>query len=401
MADPIPVNLSSIEARQAQQEAGKLIARQLMSSERFQEEVEVGFNPGAVEREQSRLSKFKPINNRILQQPKEQKKIKEVDKKAEEDLARQFNRRNQELPEDRLAALKKNLRPNSTAQQVLDDVTNEFTDATLADEALDYLEQVSDADLRETVQQARQIHQNTKNREIIAGRNVNPAAQQYHAKGLGQNPTELRQLYREITGNPQDHNALFTELSNRYPFNELKAVVNFLLKALGYDVKSKGPSIEKGELLRLMAETRNLQSILWVYLFFRSRMKLVYSQFKKTNMPITTGVNFEKLAKEFIKLVDERYPGVLKLLKQMDDLGMRHKLMGKIILLSQFRDAIRQLSPRLYKSLKHRQDLLLVILEALEELEDEEEERREKEELEKEEEQKAKKKKKPIKDTIE
>jgi len=36
----------------------------------------------------------------------------------------------------------------------------------------------------------------------------------------------------------------------------------------------------------------------------------------------------------------------------------------------QYRDAIRQLSPRLYKSFRHRQDLLLVILESLEELEE-------------------------------
>lgn len=63
----------------------------------------------------------------------------------------------------------------------------------------------------------------------------------------------------------------------------------------------------------------------------------------------------------------------MKLLKQANNLGLLSDY-AKMIILMQFRDAIRNLSPRLYKSLRHRHDLLLVIIEALEEVEEKEDE---------------------------
>ncbi len=372
MSDYIPVNLARIEAKAAQAEAKQSLARQVLSEARFEEEVEQGFNPGAVEREQGRYNRFRPLENRRRPQQSETKRVEEVKKRSEEDLAHDFQRRNPELPADRLARLRQALRRGANAEEVLENVNKLFKDPTLADEAMDFLERATEGDLQEAVRQARTIHNEQKGREILAGRNVDQAAKTFHQKGLGDSPTELRDLYRDVTGNPRDHNALFSELSNKYPFDQLQMVVAFLLKGLGYDFKSKGPSIQQAELVRLMTETRNLQSILWVYLFFKSRMGLIRSLFSKYGTAMKESLTFEAIAKEFIKLVEERYPSVLKLFKQAEQLGLDD--LGKIILLIQYRDAIRGLSPRLYKSLKHRQDLLLVILEALEELEEEEEE---------------------------
>ena len=45
-----------------------------------------------------------------------------------------------------------------------------------------------------------------------------------------------------------------------------------------------------------------------------------------------------------------------------------------IILFSQFRDAVRQVSPKLYRSIEQRDDLYDAIIDALEDLEDELEE---------------------------
>ncbi len=82
---------------------------------------------------------------------------------------------------------------------------------------------------------------------------------------------------------------------------------------------------------------------------------------------------FEALAKLYISLVDHKYPSVLKLIQQLDAFGFTTDV-EKSIILNQFRDATRELSPRLYQSVKHRQNLRLVILETLEEVEAEEEE---------------------------
>lgn len=370
MSDSIqPINLAAIESRAAQVQARHDIARQDAAKSRFIEEIETAFNPDAVEREQSRQSKFKRLETRRKNPTEQSRRVKEVGKRTEEDLAQSYSRRNPELPSDRLRALRQAIQEGQTPEEILAEVSEEFPDATLADEALEYLEKETEGDLKTSVRNARELLNELKGREVIAGRNIDTVAKSYHQKGLGENPTQLRELYRDITGNPRDHNTLFSELAKQYPFDQLKLVVAFLLKGLAYDLKSKGPSIQHAELMRLMTDTRNLQSILWVYLFFKGRMKLIKSLYGSYGLEWEDLFDFEKLAKEFINLVEERYPSVMKLLKQLERFGSLEDL-EKIIVLMQYRDAVRQLSPRLYKSLKSRQDLLLVILESLEELEE-------------------------------
>jgi type III secretion protein W len=372
MTEPIPVNLSAIEQRAAQKIATAEEAQQVASQDRFIEDVERGFNPAAVERQQARLGRFRTLENR-RRPPESQQKIQAVSQKAEEDLANTYSRRNPELPPDRLRQLRDSLTPHKTPEKILEEVSVAFEhDVTLADEALEYLEKATTSTTRDNVRRARDLLNELHNREIVAGRNVDAVAKSYHQKGIGNSPVDLRNLYRDITGNPRDHNALFAELSKQYPYEQLQLVVSFLLKGLAYDLKSKGPSIQAAELMRLMTETRNLQSILWVYLFFKGRMGLIQSLYSQYGLA-SNDLSFEKLAQEFIKLVEERYPSVMKLFKQAEKLGMMDDL-EKIIIFMQYRDAIRGLSPRLYKSTRHRQDLLLVILEALEDLEEEDEE---------------------------
>lgn len=370
MSDSIqPVNLAAIEQRATLRDASQIVARQEAAKVRFNEEIETAFNPAAVERQQARFGRFTSLKSRSKHHHGEARKIKEVDKKSEEDLARDYNRRNPELPANRLRALLNGLRASQSAEEILNEVAKEFRDATLADEALEFLEKQTQGAIRESVVRARALLNELRGREVIAGRNIDSVAKAFYEKGIGQDPTELRDLYRNITGNPRNHNTLFAELSESYPFDDLKAVIAFLLKSLSYDMKSKGPSIQQAELMLLMTETRNLQSILWIHLFFKSRMKMIRRLYESYGLDYDEKLRFEFLAKQFIKLVEERYPSVLKLLKQLENFGSFDEL-EQIIILMQFRDAIRELSPRIYQSLRHKQDLILVILESLEELED-------------------------------
>lgn len=380
MSDHIPINLSAIEAKQAQAQAREATARQVISEERFQESVDTGFNPGAVERQQARLTRFRSLESRAKPTESKERKIEEIVKsEGQEDLSQEFYHRNPELDSERLIKLRSSINEGTTPEEILAQVEDLFHDPTLADEALEYLDRSTTGTLNATVKEARAILNALRGREVVAGRNIAPAVKTFHKKGLGETPTELRDLYRDVTGNPREHNVLFSELSEKYPFDQLKLVVSFLLKGLGYDLKSKGPSIQQAELARLMTDMRNLQSILWVYLFFRARMKLIRQMFARYQLPVSKSLTFEKIAKEFIKLVEERYPSVMKLLGQAEKMGLKEDE-AKVVILTQFRDAIRGLSPRLYKSLKQRQDLLMVILESLEELEEEEEEEEERDE---------------------
>lgn len=305
---------------------------------------------------------------------------------ALKNLAEQFQRRNPELKSDTLVRLRQLIKPDDTKEEIFRKLTEFYGDPSLADEALEYLLETTEGDLANKIRELKEELNAEKGREIVAGRNIAIQAREAASQGLG-TPTGMRDMYRDITGNPREATALFDELAQKYAFKDLKKVVDFLLHSLGSDMKSKGTSIEPAELQRLFSEARTLQAILGVYRFFRSRMNLTQSLFDKNHIEIPAGLTFEAMAKEFMALASERYPSSDKVLQRAVRLGLEKWLMAKIIALSQFRDAIREVAmAKIYKSLQHRDDLYLAILEALEDLEDELEEEREGEEEEEEEE---------------
>jgi type III secretion protein W len=381
MPPDIPnINLAALEAKAAMREAKQLLVKQVSAAARFTEDVETqGFNPVAAGREQARLNQFRSLENRKPTQAEGgAKKRVEATTESREDLADQFHDRNPELPPNKLRDLRNRLHANQTVEETLEAVQSEefFPDPTLADEALEYLERETEGSLQATIRQARILLNEQKGREIIAGRNVDMVAKSFYKKGIGSSATQLRDLYRDITGNPREHNVLFEELSQRYEFDQLKLVIAFLLKGLAYDSKSKGPSIQQAELIRLMTDTRNLQSILWVYFFFRSRLKLIRSLYKRYGRAYSKSLTFEKLAREFISIVEERYPSIMKILKHLERIEVIDEF-EQMIILSQYRDAVREVAPRIYKSVRHRQDLFSMIVESLTELEGKLEEKQE------------------------
>ena len=108
--------------------------------------------------------------------------------------------------------------------------------------------------------QAKEFLNASFKREIVAGRNINLQAQTFSKEGLG-SPTALRDMYRDITGNPRTPHTLFDELTAKFSYDSMRMVIRFLLHSLGADLKSKGPSITRPELMRLMEETQILQAI--------------------------------------------------------------------------------------------------------------------------------------------
>ena len=135
-------------------------------------------------------------------------------------------------------------------------------------------------------------------------------------------------------------------------------------------MKSKGPSISKEELIRLFAETRTMQAILGIYRFFYSRMNLIKESMSRENLKSPKKMTFELLAKLFTKFVQERYPSPDKVLRLASELGIDAEIIAQIIIFTQYRDAIRGVSPKLFRSNKHRQDLLMSLIETISELDD-------------------------------
>jgi type III secretion protein W len=290
------------------------------------------------------------------------------------DMAGHFQQRNPELRANVLVLLREYIKPEDTAEDILRKVLEFYPDVSLADEALEYLLATTEGDLAAKVQEARDMLNKERGREIIAGRNIGTQAREASEKGLG-TPTNMRDLYRDVTGNPRDSGTMFEELSQKYAFKELKKVIDFLLHSLGADMKSLGPSIPRGMLHRLFTETRSLQAILGVYRFFRGRMHLMESLFEKEGIELPSQLNFELMAKAFMGLAADRYPTAAKVKETAVRLGIEKWIQAKIIALSQLRDAVREVAMnQIYRSVQHRDELYMTIIEALEDLEDELEE---------------------------
>lgn len=387
-----PLSTSRISPVQQNQLSAAQLSRYAISQEASSEELngvtDSAFNPLAIARRFETLetkSKRRGKEDETAKVEKEEEKIVEVERV--EEASEQFQERNPELLSRTLLLLRSRIGRGDSKEEILRKVLETYQDYSLADEALDFLIQTADPELARTMRQSKEDLNVLYGREVRAGRNISAQAREFSKVGLG-NPSGLRDMYREVTANPRDPAVLFQELNGKFSYEKMKSVIDFLLHSLGADMKSKGPSISRGELHRLLSETRTLQAILGIYRFFKSRTNMIAQAFQRQGLSLPQRLNFELLAKYFIKLVQERYPSADKALLLALDMGIAAEIEAQLIIYVQLRDAVRQVAPRLYRNDKHRQDVLMMYINALEELD----ERIEEEEKEKEEKKKKEKK---------
>ncbi|MBS3904592.1 MAG: type III secretion system gatekeeper subunit SctW [Simkania sp.] len=358
---------------------------------------EMVFNPLAMSR------KFQDLKTKTRGAAREEETEKSSTEKKEKHqqvqrisaIADEYARKsNQELQTKTLILVKDRITKNDSTDDVLRKVLETYPDYSVADEVLDFLLETSEPGIANIVKQAKEQFHRSFGREIAAGRNINVKAREFAQQGLG-SPTALRDIYRELTGNPRDANTLFDQLSTSFSYEKMKTVIEFMLHALGSDLKSKGPSIPRGELHRLMTETRNLQAILGVYRFFKSRMKLIEGSFKRRGLVLPSRITFEVLARLYMRYLQERYPSPDKVLQLAIQLGIAEELEAQLIIILQLRDASRQIAPRLFRMDQHRTDVLRSFMDALKQIDAEFEEEEEEAEDENDPTKKRKRQKKP------
>lgn len=314
------------------------------------------------------------VEKREAEETGEVEAVQEV--QSIEEVADQYQRKNPELQTRNLLYLRVRVTSGDSEQQILDKLQEAYPDPFLASEALDFLIATSTGELTEKLVEAKKKFTELYGREILAGKNISIQSREFSKQGIG-TPTSLRALYKDVTENPRDAATLFSELTEKYPFEKLKTVIGFVLHSLGGDLKSKGASIEKAELSRLLTEAKSMQAILGVYRFFKSRMRLILSSFERDDLVLPSRITFETLSKLFIKFLLERFPSADRVLQAGAQMGLEDQLLAELIIFSQMRDAVRQVSPRLFKSDQHRQDTLAIFLEVLEKIEEELEEEEE------------------------
>jgi len=296
---------------------------------------------------------------------KQAKGSKEIDQKAEE-----FEERNPELGAKGLKLLREYIKEEDSPDDIMEKTLKFYDgDPSLADEALEFLEQTTSEKLSEKVVEAKSALNESKGREIRAGRNITSEAQQ--AEGIG-TPSNLRDMYRKYTGDPKDPLEHFEELTQKYEFKDMQKVIKFLFRAIGSDLNAKGPSIPRGLLKNLMQETRSLQTILGIYRAFREQAGTLQRKFNEYELKMPKRLTYETMSKQFVKLCRERYPNPDKIRRLSGKLGVDKSTIGQILVFERFRDAVHKVSLKeVFKAPEQRDKLQKEIINLLEQLEDE------------------------------
>lgn len=381
MSDEIPeIQGMSMDAREIRTEKADE-KQEIKNSEIRQEASKAAFKEWAAMGEFSPLlmsKKFKSLDDHLSRPQKESEQTakkeapsKTPDASATQKIAEAHAKSNVELQAKTLLLILARLTDADTVDDILEKIIDVYKDHFLVDETLDFLLEASrgkDAQSNK-IAHAKSIFNERYGREIRVGKNISTEAREFSKKGLG-SPTALRDIYRDMTGNPREAPDLFDELNASFKFSQMNQVIDFILHSLGTDLKAKGPSISRPELNRLFSEARTMQAILGLYRFFEKRMTMIQKQFDKEDLPWPPKVTFEYLAKILMKLLRERYPNGNKVLQLASYFGISEEVAAQIILFSQYRDSMRHLSPKLFKSERHRQDTLLAILDGLSDLED-------------------------------
>jgi type III secretion protein W len=298
----------------------------------------------------------------------EEKKV--LDVAAINETAGRYRKNSEdELNERTLLSLLDSLKEGDTPDEITSKAFRVYADHALADDALAFLSETTEGQLQENVKVAKDKFNQDFKREIAAGHNMSAQAREFAKEGLG-SPTALRDLYRDIILNQREPLVLFEEFTEKFRYDKLKTVVAFLLSSLGADLKSKGPSIAHAELKKLVDEVRSLQGILGVFKFFQGRMSLILSQFGYYNLVFPSRITFEALGRMFAKILAERFMSADKILQVFQVMGLSEEAAAQLIICTQFRDALRQISPRYYRTPQHRDELFKTILDALEKIED-------------------------------
>lgn len=371
--EPIsPIDSAKAQKAAAAERANEQAAVVQEASEDLQAWTEEGaFLPGFMRRAESLETKIRRSPKEERSEKKERsRQVGQIDRLSEE-----FQQRNPELQARALRLLRSRLQEEDTAEDIQRKVSEIYPDHFLADEALDFVLQTSTGELSKQAFLARKQINDFYSREIIAGKNIAAQVQEFSIQGL-ETSIGLRALYREITGNPRDCNTLFNTLLSMFKYNKMKLVIAFILHSLGSDLKAKGSSIDRGELHNLLTEARKLQAILGVFRFFESRMHFISAEFKRHGLTLSDLLNFEELAKQFMEILQDRYPSGDKILQQYLKKWML-SIAGDITLLSLYHRALRETSGRLYRSNQHRQELTNAMVDGLEDLYDQEEENEE------------------------
>jgi len=276
--------------RQTQKAALTASAKQEATSEDIQESLAADGNP----MNSKALPKKKTIKERkdIKRARKAEEALKGKGAKSLESLENALKnfkedtdgnpKKNEELDEKSLILLSDNISEMSGKEEIMAAIGKFYKDPFLQDDALEFLISANPK-LAETLIEIKNELNDKFGARINSSRDIAEEARAFASDKMG-SPVALRELYFNMTHNPQEATTIFHEFSSQHEYADLVKICKFLFNSIGRDLNAQGATIPRGLLHRLMSESKNLQAVKGVFETFKDSEALMFKQFEKNGI---------------------------------------------------------------------------------------------------------------------
>jgi type III secretion protein W len=259
----------------------------------------------------------------------------------------------------------------TTPDRVLALVSQHFDDPGHIFAALENAEQrfrtLGHAEFANAIKQAKDQYENEHGPEIRAGLNITVAAFEA-SDGDREEAQRLRDLYRDTVFNSTGPAAVYGGILNQFGTEDFPGRVKFLMRALGDDLRSAGPSVDPTRLHELTSQLSELHVLETVH----ERCGQLADRLRRLN---GVDLSVTGVMRELMPLSVDVVSGPSKLLALPGRLGIPDsQIEVGIALLRETRDVMALMPPGIYRDLDARSSVLRGIQEALDVLIQREEE---------------------------
>jgi type III secretion protein W len=297
--------------------------------------------------------------------PEDESDVVQIEVEQIEEVANYLENKEQINQQRSLRSIKDQITKFDSEEDIIQKVLENFQDPINAEAALEYLLRVVPDELKEKVANAQKTFRKRFEKKLKASKNILQESLEFEKEGLG-DAKELRDFYSDLTQDSKPPLEMFEELLKKFTYEKMKTAINFWLHALGADLNKKGSSIEKGELHKLIQEAKSFQAILGVYRFFAHKQRELIITLARNDQNATEEMNYQSLAKLFVRFLQEKYPSPEKVLFMKHDLHIESQLLAQEAVFNIMCSAIKNVSPKLYRNQKHQDEVMTCFLTALE-----------------------------------
>ena len=193
------VNVSQAQAAAAAEDVKEIIGSQESSEASMIKGNDDFTNPAAATRVKKKEEKFQSLEARRKTTDKSNTKSESTEEKGDTPLEDRFTEDLSEVSGQDFKGLKNELSDESSSDDVLELLSQKFSDPTIKNLALDYLITTSppDGKLRAALIQAKQTLFQQNPQAIVGGRNVLIASEAFASKA-NTSPSSLRSLYLQV-----------------------------------------------------------------------------------------------------------------------------------------------------------------------------------------------------------